>query len=338
MKLSTFIVSLALSLSGCAQNTTPSHPQSGKSPSEISNYKGTASISQGVGKTTIEDLFTCPRGRKTNVGEVVSSDGIKWVVPAATNFQDTAFPFSTDLHNACDGSLYASAKEALAQLDDSTIVGVDEGGEVFTAFIFADNYFEMYVNGVAVGKDRVPFTEFNASIVRFRAKKPFTIAMKLVDWEEHLGVGCEANRGKAFHAGDGGMVAVIKDESDAIVAKTDGSWKAQTFYTAPIKDLGCVEEVGLVRSSANCDDSGGQDGSAFYALHWKIPENWMKTDFDDSQWPKASTFTNQTIGVDNKPSYTNFTNIFDDKTNDAEFIWSSNVVLDNEVLVRRTVR
>ncbi|MGB5052834.1 MAG: hypothetical protein WBO24_00405, partial [Nitrospirales bacterium] len=238
----------------------------------------------------------------------------------------------------CDGSLYESAKEALAQLDDSTIVPVDKGGQVFTTFIFADNYFEMYINGVPVGKDRVPFTEFNSSIVRFRAKKPFTIAMKLVDWEEHLGVGCEKNRGKDFHAGDGCMVAVIKDESDAIVMKTDGTWKAQTFYTAPIKDLGCVEEIGNVRASKKCDDSDGQDGSAFYALHWKIPDNWMKPDFDDSQWPNATTFTNRTIGVDNKSAYTNFADIFDDKTSDAEFIWSDNVVLDNEVLVRRIVR
>ena len=307
-------------------------------PPDLSSYKGTASISQGVGKTTIENLFQCPRGRKTDVGEVVSSDGLKWVVPASTHFQDKAFPLSSNLYNPCDGSLFESAKEALAQLDDSTIVPVDKGGQVFTTFIFADNYFEMYINGVPVGKDRVPFTEFNSSIVRFRAKKPFTIAMKLVDWEEHLGVGCEKNRGKDFHAGDGGMVAVIKDESDAIVMKTDATWKAQTFYTAPIKDLGCVEEIGNVRASKKCDDSDGQDGSAFYALHWKIPDNWMKADFDDSQWPNATTFTNRTIGVDNKSAYTNFADIFDDKTSDAEFIWSGNVVLDNEVLVRRIVR
>jgi len=329
---------LALSLPGCAQNGTPSGERSSTTPSDLSNYKGTASISQGVGITTIENLFSCPRGRKTDVGEVVSSDGLKWVVPAQTNFQNEAFPWSLNLYNPCDSSLYTSTQEALSQLDDSSIVVVDEGGEVFTAFIFADNYFEMYVNGVAVGKDRVPFTEFNSSIVRFRAEKPFTIAMKLVDWEEHLGVGCEANRGKDFHAGDGGMVAVIKDENDEIVLTTDESWKAQTFYTAPIKDLSCVEENQNVRSSEKCDDSGGQDGSTFYALHWKVPENWMKPDFDDSQWPNAVTFSNQTIGVDNKPSYTNFTDIFDDKAHDAEFIWSSNVVLDNEVLVRRTVR
>ena len=63
----------------------------------------------------------------------------------------------------------------------------------------------------------------------------------------------------------------------------------------------------------------------------------MNAGFDDSSWPSASTFTNATIGVDNKPAYTNFTGIFDDASDDAEFIWSSNVILDNEVIVRRTV-
>ena len=74
-----------------------------------------------------------------------------------------------------------------------------------------------------------------------------------------------------------------------------------------------------------------------YALHWKVPMDWYAPTFDDSSWPKATTYTNKVIGVDNKPSYTNFTDIFDDGTNDAEFIWSTNVVLDNEVIVRYTV-
>ena len=41
--------------------------------------------------------------------------------------------------------------------------------------------------------------------------------------------------------------------------------------------------------------------------------------------------------MDNKPAYTNFTNIFDDPTLNAQFIWSTNIYLDNEVIVRFTV-
>jgi hypothetical protein len=43
------------------------------------------------------------------------------------------------------------------------------------------------------------------------------------------------------------------------------------------------------------------------------------------------------IGVDNKVAYTNFTDIFDNSSADAQFIWSTNVVLDNTVIVRYTV-
>lgn len=300
-------------------------------------YKGTASVTHGVAITTAENIHTCNRGRKTDIGEIKSSDGKSWIVPASTNFLNDDFPFAPDLHNSCNGNSYSKADEAISKLGLSDIVEIDSEGELYTAYIFGDNYFELYVNGVPVGKDKVPFTQFNSSVVQFKAKRPFTVAMKLVDWEEHLGVGCEPNRGKTYHAGDGGMVAVIKDHSNNTIAITNNQWKAQTYYTAPIMDLSCVEEVGNYRYSKACDDTVVQDVNSMYGLHWPIPTEWMQASFDDSSWPNATTYTNKTIGVDNKPAYTNFTHIFDDKSEDAQFIWSTNVVLDNEVLVRYTV-
>ena len=46
----------------------------------------------------------------------------------------------------------------------------------------------------------------------------------------------------------------------------------------------------------------------------------MMSDFDDSAWPSAVTFSNETVGVNNKPGYTNFTDIFDADDADASFI------------------
>jgi hypothetical protein len=195
----------------------------------------------------------------------------------------------------------------------------------------------MYINGVAVGKDNVPFTQFNSNIVRFKVNRPFTIAMLLVDWEERLGVGCETNGGYTYHCGDGGLVAVFKDANNTIIAKTGSDWKAQTFYTAPIMDLTCPTEIGSLRQSINCSTVDSNSGTNYYGLHWLRPANWESPLFNDSTWPNATTYSNSTIGVDNKPAYTNFTNIFDDVTSDAEFIWSTNVILDNEVIVRKTV-
>ena len=60
--------------------------------------------------------------------------------------------------------------------------------------------------------------------------------------------------------------------------------------------------------------------------------------FDDSVWPAAATFTNDTVGVKNKESFMNFKDVFDTEGADADFIWSSNLVLDNLVLLRKTVK
>ena len=302
-----------------------------------SDYKGTASVTQGVTESHVKNIFVCSGGRITNTGVIEDEDGKQWVVPASNHFTDDKFPFAPDLYNSCNGNNYAHVQEALSNLDGSDILEIDKGGELITAYIFADNYFEMYVNGVPVGKDRIPFTPFNSSLVRFQVTRPFTIAMKLIDWEEDLGIGTEKNRSSDFHAGDGGMVAVFMNSEDQIIAITDEKWKAQTFYTSPVKNLNCVKESGNLRISENCDASDSDDGSAFYGLHWELPEGWKKSNFDDSTWPNASTFTNKIIGVDNKKAYTNFADIFDHQANDAKFIWSSNVVLDNEVVVRYTV-
>lgn len=300
----------------------------------LAQYTGTASVTQGKASTTISNLYTCQGGRMAGVGTIKATDNTEWTVPAVTNFKEGSFPFSSDLYNSCTGALYTTAEEALAALSGNDIVTLDPDGELITAYIFADNYFELYVNGKPVGKDRVPFTQFNSSIVRFKAKRPFTVAMLLVDWEENLGLGSELNGGYAYHPGDGGLVAVFRDSNHKTIAVTNREWKAQTFYTSPVTDLSCPTESGTKRLSDKCSTQDSNNGLSYFGLHWNRPERVMDASFDDSDWPNAATFTNDVIGVNNKPAYTNFTSIFDDPVYDAQFIWSSNVVLDNEVIVR----
>ena len=213
-------------------------------------YKGTGSITQGKATDVlIANLFSCTGGRVAGLANIKSTDGLTWKVPADVNFTNTAFPFSSDLHNSCAGVNNTTSSQAISNLNGSDIITIDNNGEVITAFVFADNYFEMYINGVAVGKDKVPFTQFNSSIVRFKVKRPFTIAMKLVEWEENLGVGSENNNGFAYHPGDGGMVAVFMDANKKIIATTNDKWRAQTFYTSPSKDLSCPTRVGKEKPS-----------------------------------------------------------------------------------------
>lgn len=303
----------------------------------MAQYKGSASVTQGVAKTTASNLYTCSGGRTTNMGSIKAQDSSQWTVPAINNFSNGQFPWSSDLHNVCTGKTYANANAAIAVLDGTDVISIDSAGELITAYIFADNYFELYINGVPVGKDKVPYTQFNSSVVRFKVKRPFVIAFQLIDWEEHLGLGSELNGGFAYHPGDGGLVAVFKDAKNNTVAKTGSDWKAQTFYTSPIKDLTCPTENGTQRLTANCNTADATDGSLYYGLHWSKPTTWMNSDFDDADWPNASVYSNATVGVNNKPAYTNFTAIFDDAQADAEFIWSTNLILDNEVVVRYKV-
>ncbi len=300
--------------------------------STTSSYKGTGSVSQGIGKTTTTNLF--PSGmRVAGLGTITSTDNKTWTVPADVNFTNTSFPTASDLNNSyVSGHSYANTTAALAGLTGtSDIVTIDATGDIYTVFIFADNYFEMYINGIPVGKDPVPFTNFNSNIVRFKAKKPFTVAVKCVDWEENLGLGTE----DGTKIGDGGFVAVFRDATNKIIAVTNNSWKAQTFYSAPVADLSCLTESGTSRLSTSCSTQSGALTS--YGVHWAVPSDWFSTTYDDSSWPTAAVFTNSVVGIDNKPAYTNFIDIFDNSSNDASFIWSSNLKLDNLVLLRKKI-
>jgi hypothetical protein len=216
------------------------------------------------------------------------------------------------------------------------VVEVDRDGEVATGFIVADNYFELYINGKLVAVDPATYTPFNSAIVRFRVKKPYTYAFKLVDWEEKLGLGMEwFPPNHDWWTGDGGLIARF---SDGVV--TDGSWKAQTYYIAPLMSPGDVVENGSVHDTGalgrfhpqakqpSCQDK-------CFAVHYPLPANWASPAFDDRGWPQAYEYTDAQVGI--SPAlvwYTRYPEAF----SGARWIWSSNLVFDNLVLARKTVR
>lgn len=314
---------IALLLAGC---TPPSEPSAS---ARINDYQGSASITQGLAKTVEANLFECENGRSrvAGVGEIVDADGKIWTVPAKNQF--TSAPKAVDLYEECANI----TPDSIADVDEDSVpvAVIDADGEEITGYIFADNYFELYINGQLVAIDSVPFTPFNSSIVKFRVNKPYTIAVKVIDWEENLGLGTEDNRGKAYHPGDGGFIASFSDG-----AVTGPDWRAQTFYTAPIYDLNCLSEVGDKRLSDNCTTEGTDSGENAYAAYWETPDNWMEKEFDATSWPKATEYSEDEIGVNNKNSYMNFIEKFSGAG--ASFIWSSNVVLDNQVLLRYKVK
>ena len=292
-----------------------------------------ASFSTGLARQINPGLIDCgPGSRISAVGEIRSNENRMRTVPAATNFESASK--ATDLFNECGGDQLLS----ISQLDLQSVPLMDAGGsEEFVIFLFADNYFELYVNGELLAVDPVPFTPLNSSVVRFKADRPLTIAVMAVDWEENLGLGSENDGGVAFQPGHGGFVAHLQDSARNTIAITDRRWRAQTFYTSPLQNRNCLVASRQIRRSAPCDVRGVDSAAGFSGAYWDLPGDWMSPSFDDSIWPSASTYSNKTVGVNNKKAYTNFRDVFDTEGADADFIWSTNLVLDNLVILRTTV-
>lgn len=282
------------------------------------SYKG--SITKGLADSTwVQAVVTSCSGMFTlgRSGRVKDATGTSWVVPMAVN----AGRVIPDLYNPCTSNNTADTSNL------ETFV-IDPDGVVITAYIHADNYFELYVNGTFVGRDRVPFTPFNTSIVRFRAKYPITYALKCADWEEHLGVGMEYDN---YQLGDAGVAVYFSDGT-----KTDETWKSQVFYISPLDNPACVvENADGTRTAANCSSTPAcatsKNPSGCYALHYPVPDGWSLRTFDDSKWPAASVYTEAQFKP--KEGYTNYRSLF----RDAKFIWTSNLILDNFVILRKTV-
>jgi hypothetical protein len=281
-------------------------------------------VTQGRAQTITENLYKCPETvnnhRIAAVGRITATDGAVLTVPA-----QTAYPArpTADLYNECAPRNLAPLKPVI----------IDPDGELITAHIVADNYFELYVNGTLVATDNTPYTPFNSAIVQFRAKRPLTYAFKLVDWEENLGLGTELMRGDPWYPGDGGLIARFSDGT-----VTDHTWRAQSFYIAPLNTPSDVTEkpgnihdtsaLGRVHPHAKkppCQDK-------CFAVHYPIPANWASPNFNP-QWPAAVEYTDEEVGVTNLPAYTKFPNHFQG----ARWIWSSNLVFDNLVFIRKTV-
>ena len=287
-------------------------------------YTGSGSVTQGLATTINTNLFPgCAGSRVTSVGTITSSDSKVWIVPAQTNF--TSGPYLPDLYNQCSNVVPPNLNAV--NLNSLPVTVIDNSGDTIIAYLFGDNYFELYINGVLVGVDPVPYTPFNSCIVKFKVSRPYTIAVKLVDWEENLGIGTENNNNNPYHAGDGGFIAKF---SDGVV--TDNTWLAQTYYIAPLGNPNDVIELSdSTRSTAGVSTSPACNANC-YGVHFNEPVGWNLPLFNDVHWPLASIYSAATVGV-NFPAYQNFSSVW----SNAKFIWSSNLVLDNLVLLRKTV-
>ena len=188
----------------------------------------------------------------------------------------------------------------------------------FQAEIWVDNWFALYINGKEVGHDSVPITterSFNSEKIKFTASYPFTVGIMLKDFTENSS-GLEYIGKPNQQIGDGGAIAQIRDlSSNKVVLATDGTWKIMVIDKAPLNP-DCVTSTNPLKDCAFSSVS--------------IPKLWSTNSFKETSWKNASVFTQAEVGV--KEGF------FDIAwAPSASLIWSSDLKLDNTVLIRKTI-
>ena len=189
----------------------------------------------------------------------------------------------------------------------------------FEAHVWADNWFSLYINGKKVGEDSVPITterSFNSERIIFKASYPLTIAVVAKDYTENAS-GLEYIGKSNQQIGDAGLALEISEvASKKLVAQTDNLWKVFVVDKAPLNPE-CVTSAHPLTDCKNKNVAR--------------PKNWTAYGFKDTSWSKASVYTQEEVGV--KEGYFDFT--WSDKT---QLIWSSDLKLDNTILLRKLVK
>ena len=189
----------------------------------------------------------------------------------------------------------------------------------FQAEVWADNWFALYVNGKKVGEDSVPITtekSFNSEKIKFSATYPLTIAVIAKDFTENAS-GLEYIGKSNQQIGDAGIILQIREVvSDRVIAKTAHDWRVLAVSKAPLNP----ECVTSTNPSNDCKSS-----------NTKMPSAWSSPSYKDTSWKFATEFSKETVGV--KDGYFDFT-----WTPSASLIWSSDLKLDNIILLRKVIK
>jgi phosphatidylethanolamine-binding protein (PEBP) family uncharacterized protein len=188
----------------------------------------------------------------------------------------------------------------------------------FQAEVWADNWFALYINGKKVGEDSVPITtekSFNSEKIKFSATYPLTIGVIAKDFTENAS-GLEYIGKPNQQIGDGGIIFQIREiSSGKVIAFSGRDWKVLTVNKAPLNP----ECVSSSAPSVDCKFS-----------NTAIPSTWTSSSYKDSSWKNATEYSKETVGV--KDGYFNFT-----WTPGSALVWSSDLKLDNTILIRKVV-
>ena len=189
----------------------------------------------------------------------------------------------------------------------------------FQAEVWADNWFALYANGKKVGEDSTPITterSFNSEKIKFTATYPLTIGVIAKDFTENAS-GLEYIGMPNQQIGDAGIILQIREVvSGRVVAQTSGDWKVLTINKAPLNPECATSNNPIV----DCKSS-----------NIKVPTSWASASYKDTSWKFATQFSKEEVGV--KEGYFDFT-----WTPSASLVWSSDLKLDNVILLRKVVK
>jgi len=185
----------------------------------------------------------------------------------------------------------------------------------FTAEVWADNWFSLYINGVLVGEDSVPITtekSFNAEKISFTAELPFTIAMVTKDFKQDDS-GLEYIGSDRQRMGDGGFIAQFTNtQTGEVVAYTNSNWRGLVIHRAPLNE--------------SCEKSAAPETECESSITGE-PDGWAKPSFDDTTWVQAAEYSPEAVGT--KDGYNEIS-----WNEQAQLIWSSDLKVDNTILWR----
>jgi hypothetical protein len=189
------------------------------------------------------------------------------------------------------------------------------------AEVWADNWFALYNNDALIKEDSVPITterSFNAESFTFKASYPLHLNFVAKDYKAN-DTGLEYIGAPQQQRGDGGFVAQFTNVATGkVIAVTNQNAKVLVIHKAPLNPA-CAKEAKPIAGQGTCKFTSTLE-----------PSNWKKSDFNDSAWKNASVFT--AAEVSPKFGYLDIT-----WNSNAQFIWSSDLLADNTVLVRMKV-
>lgn len=191
--------------------------------------------------------------------------------------------------------VFLGATEVWSQSPESTRLRKPQLSDTIRANVYADNTFQLYINGELVAVDSIAFVPHNVISVDILPAYPMTIAVLARDnFDEKTGMEY-ANT----NIGDGGFILKFSDGT-----VTNGRWKAKKISWGPIDGDTKKPRVESVA----------------------IPADWFATAFDDRAWGYAKEYTEEQV----RPKQP----FFDHDFAGAKFIWSEDIALDNIVLFR----